>query len=403
MLSPAVPINERERLASLEEAKILNTPSEIEFDNITSLASFICKTPVSLISLVGKDKQWFKSKHGTDLCDSDREFSFCSHAILEPEELMEIKDTRLDSRFKDNPFSTSPEAPIIYYAGVPLLDHKGFALGTLCVIDHQPNQLDQEQKDALKALAKQVEVLFELREKNRYLEKIKKELNDHNTVLKEFAGLVSHDMKMPLANMIITADILKAKFADKLGNEGKKYLNNLKQAGLKLSEYISGLLMHYESDNISNLLVQEFDLHDLLEEIIDILNITDNVEINLPEENIILKSNRAALEQVFLNLLSNSLKYNDNEQIVIDFDFREEPEFYIFSIKDNGIGIPQDKQEEIFKIFTTLAVTDRKGNKGNGIGLSTVKRLITNLGGKITVRSNNGNGTLFEFSVKRNF
>ena len=116
-----------------------------------------------------------------------------------------------------------------------------------------------------------------------------------------------------------------------------------------------------------------------------------------------MKSNKDDLEQIFLNLLSNSLKYNDNEQIVIDFEFREEPEFYIFSIKDNGIGIPQDKQEEIFKIFTTLAVTDRKGNKGNGIGLSTVKRLITNLGGKITVRSNNGNGTLFEFSVKRNF
>ncbi|WP_232778344.1 GAF domain-containing sensor histidine kinase [Salegentibacter sediminis] len=403
MIKPAIPRNELERLASLEEAGIFNTPPEAEFDNITKLASFICKTPVSLISLIGEKEQYFKSRYGTEICGSDREISFCAHAILKPKQLMVINDTRLDERFKDNPFTLDENNPVHFYAGMPLVDHHGFALGTLCVIDNKPNKLDKEQKIALKALAKHVEVLFELRRKNKHLEQIKKELKEHNNALKDFAGVVSHDMKMPLANMIITADILKAKYGDQLGNEGLKYLKNLKNAGLNLSDYINSLLNHYESNDTTDFKNQKFDLHHMLEEIIDLFNITDNVDINLPNENIIIQSNRAALEQIFLNLISNSLKYNKNEKIVIDIDFRQTPNFYYFSISDNGIGIPQDKQEEIFQIFTTLAVTDRKGNKGNGIGLSTVKRLVKKLGGNIKINSEPGRGTQFSFSAKRNF
>lgn len=402
MILPAIPKNEKERLAALEEAQILYTPSEPEFDNITKLASYICQTPISLISLVGKNVQWYKSKHGSAVNETERNISFCSHTILQPDELMEITDTRLDERFKDNPFTTSIKDPVIYYAGMPLLDHNGYALGTLCVLDSKTHHLTQDQKEALKTLAKQVEVLLELRRKNKYLEQIKKDLNQHNALLKDFAGVVSHDMKMPLANMIITADILKAKYGKKLGEEGAKYLQNLKQAGLKLSEYISGLLIHYESDTISGMVKQEFDLHQMLEEIIDILNITEDVEFKFPEENNILISNRSALEQIFLNLISNSLKYNTNEKILIDIKFCEDEDFYHFSISDNGIGIPQDQKEEIFKIFTTIAPRDRKGNKGNGIGLSTVKKLITNLGGNIYFESEPGNGTTFYFSIKRN-
>ncbi|TDN85856.1 GAF sensor signal transduction histidine kinase [Salegentibacter sp. 24] len=400
MLHPAIPDNESQRLKALQDANILYSPSEEEFDNITQLASFICKTPIALISLVGEKEQWFKSKFGTKLCSSDRDLSFCSHAILEPEKLMEIEDTRLDVRFHDNPFVTAEKDPIIYYAGMPLKDHNQMVLGTLCVIDSQPNKLDVAQKKALRSLAKQVEILLELKRKNDYLENIKKELNEHNTLLKDFAGVVSHDMKMPLANMIITADILKAKFGGKLGEEGLEYLKNLKQAGLRLSGYINGILDHYESDKIAASTNEEFDVHQLLEEIIDLFNITEDCIINLPEENTIISSNRAALEQIFLNLLGNSLKYNDKPKIIIDIECSHNPDFYYFSIKDNGIGIPKEKEDDIFKIFTTVAKTDRSGNKGNGIGLSTVKRLVGNLGGNLKVDSKLGKGTCFNFSIR---
>jgi signal transduction histidine kinase len=269
------------------------------------------------------------------------------------------------------------------------------------VIDTKPNKLDQDQRKALKSLAKQVEILLELNRKNDYLENVKKELNDHNAMLKDFAGVVSHDMKMPLANMIITADILKAKFGEKLGEEGLSYLKNLKQAGLRLSGYINGILDHYESDSIAASNNEEFDVNHLLEEIIDLLNITEDCIINLPEDNIIISSNRAALEQIFLNLLGNSLKYNDKPKIVIDIEFSQTPDFYYFSVKDNGIGIPKEKENDIFKLFTVVAKSDRSGNKGNGIGLSTVKRLVSNLGGNLKMTSEVGKGTRFNFSIGR--
>lgn len=401
MLSPAIPENESQRLKALQDANILYSPSQEEFDNITQLASFICKTPVSLISLVGEHEQWFKSKYGTELCSSKRDISFCSHAILNPEDLMEVQDTRLDKRFVDNPFVLAKNEPILYYAGMPLKDFNRMPLGTLCVIDTKPNKLDENQKKALKSLAKQVEILLELKRKNDYLENVKKELNDHNAMLKNFAGVVSHDMKMPLANMIITADILKAKFGEKLGVEGLSYLKNLKQAGLRLSGYINGILDHYESDNIAASNCEEFDVHQLLEEIIDLLNITEDCIINLPENNTIISSNRAALEQIFLNLLGNSLKYNDKPKIIIDIEFSQTPDFYYFSVKDNGIGIPKEKEEDIFKLFTIVAKSDRSGNKGNGIGLSTVKRLVGNLGGNLNIESEIGKGTRFNFSIRR--
>ncbi|WP_311195962.1 HAMP domain-containing sensor histidine kinase [Antarcticibacterium sp. 1MA-6-2] len=206
---------------------------------------------------------------------------------------------------------------------------------------------------------------------------------------------------MPLANIILTADLLKAKYKTHFDEQGMEYLNYLKQSSFKLSNYVQGILEHYESDVVSDINHEEFDVHDLLEQIIDLLNINYDCEINLPEINKVLHCNRAALEQIFLNLIGNSLKYNEHEKIVITVNCEEDEKFYYFSVKDNGIGIPRDKQEEIFNLFTVVAEKDRKGNRGNGIGLSTVKKLVDSLGGEISVESKVNEGTLIRFSVKR--
>lgn len=394
------PANEKQRLLALEELQLLPVIQEENFDNITQLASFICKTPVSLITLIGKDKQWFKSKIGTDLTETDRGISHCTHAILNPEELMEIPDTREDSRFSDNPLTVA-NPPILFYAGMPLKASNGAALGTLCVLDTKPRKLQDDEKVALKALARQVENLFELRRQNLDLKNTKDELKRKNHQLKDFAGIVAHDMKMPLANIIMTSDLLRAKYNSSFDEQGVEYLNYLKQSSFKLSNYIQGILDHYESDTVSETNSEEFDVHDLLEQIIDLLNINYDCEINLPEINKVLHGNRAALEQIFLNLIGNSLKYNDQEKIVITVDCEEDESFYYFSVRDNGIGIPEDKQEEIFNLFTVVAEKDRTGNRGNGIGLSTVKKLVDSLGGKITVESKLNEGTVIRFSVRQ--
>ncbi len=401
MILPDLPDNEKTRLLTLEKLQLLDSSSEENYDNITKLASFICNTPVSLITLIGESTQWFKSKTGTDLNEAPRNQSHCAHAILNPNEIMEVQDTRKDERFFDNPYTTH-DPKILFYAGMPLKAYNGTVLGTLCVLDVKPRVLNDEQKVALQSLAKQVENLFELRRHNLQLEKATLELQARNEQLKNFAGVVSHDMKMPLANMIITTDLLKAKYSENFDEEGIQYLNYLKQSSFKLSNYITGILQHYESDNLTEHKDEEFDIHDLLEGIIDLLNINDNCVINLPEDNMILNCNRIALEQIFLNLIGNSLKYNNKEEIIIDVLCANGGKHYNFSITDNGIGIPKDKQEDIFELFTIIEEQDRSGNRGNGIGLSTVKKLVTSLGGEISVVSEVNKGTTFNFSMNSN-
>lgn len=396
MISPQIPLNEAERLKAVESYNLIDTLPERDFDNITSLIAALFEVPIALVTLLNVDRNFLKSHYGVPFNDSPRSISFCGHAILTDEDIFIVEDSRKDKRFLDNPLVKDHNA--IFYAGAPLVNAEGYKLGTLCVFDTKPRKITELQIKSMVSLARQVVNLFELRKKNKELTETKKILKDKNAELKTFAGTVSHDMKMPLANLIVTSDILKIKYGSKLDKKGLEYLNYLKSASFTLSEYITGLLAHYESDKIEGN-YESFDLHHLLEEIVDLLNINLECEINFPEKNEELYCNRTALEQVFLNLIGNSLKYNDKAEIIINIDCHKIDGLYQFTIKDNGVGIPEDKQKEIFDLFTTIGNVDRNGNKGHGIGLSTVQKLINSLGGSISVSSVEGESTTFEFSI----
>lgn len=156
---------EKKRLQDLESMQLLDTLPEKEYDDITSLAAFICNTPISLVSLVTDTRQFFKSHHGLAISETPIGQSFCAHAIKLPQKPFIVEDARKDERFKDNPLVTA-KPNIVFYAGIPLIGKEGNALGTLCVIDTKPRKLEQKQLEALKSLAHQVVQLFELR-KNR--------------------------------------------------------------------------------------------------------------------------------------------------------------------------------------------------------------------------------------------
>ncbi|MCF0054943.1 PAS domain-containing protein [Dyadobacter sp. CY356] len=159
---------ENVRINALRSYDILDTLPEQDYDDITQLAAEICQTPISLVSLVDEDRQWFKSNHGLAARETPRAYSFCAHAINNPTETFIITDSRKDMRFAHNPLVTG-DPHVIFYAGTPLVDEDGFALGSLCVIDNVPKELSESQKSALKILARQVVNLLKIRKQNKEL------------------------------------------------------------------------------------------------------------------------------------------------------------------------------------------------------------------------------------------
>lgn len=400
MKKPASSYGETEKSDILKDYMILDTEEEEEFNNITRLAAEICQAPVSLISLSDSRRQWFKSSFGLAIREIPEEHSFCSHALEHPEETLLVQDARMDKRFSDNPLVTgNPYA--IFYAGVPLVTSHGFALGTLCVVDHQPRTLTETQINSIQILAKQVVQLMELRKANLNLKKLKKNLESRNSELEQFAYVVSHDIKSPLSSIVLTGEMLRENFGDSIDEGNDQLLNVLDRASSKIKNLADGILSYYHGERALNDQAESFKLGHCIQEIVEVMRIHQQAEIHFPREEIVIHSNKTAFEQILINLLQNAIKYGDKEKTIIHVRFRDAERFYHFEVQDNGRGIAKADQQKIFELFTTLGIPDRSGALGTGIGLSTVKKLIEKLGGEIRVLSDGKTGSRFEFSLKK--
>lgn len=179
MTFDSITSKERGRLQALTDYSILDSLPEKEYDDITQIASEICQTPIALISLIDDSRQWFKSNHGLSIRETPREYAFCTHAIQNPSQVFVVPDSRQDERFAQNPLVTG-DPNVIFYAGAPLIDSKGFGLGSLCVIDNNPRELNEKQIAALQTLAKHVVNLIELRKSDRAMKALQKALENHH-------------------------------------------------------------------------------------------------------------------------------------------------------------------------------------------------------------------------------
>lgn len=400
MKTPEIPLNEELRLKALKEYSILDTLPQQEYDDITQLASQICGTSIATISLIDEKRQWFKSKVGVSVDSTPKDISFCGHAIVDPDNIFTVNDSRLDSRFYDNPLVVG-EPHVIFYTGVPLVSPEGFALGTLCVIDDKPKQLNEQQLKTLKALSNQVVSLFELRKNKMLLERLTTDLENRNSALQKFALVAAHDIKSPLNNISSLTEILLHQYSNDLDDDAQMMIRMLDTSSQTLRELVDGILEHSKSDHILTGTRTVFNLGKLVDQCIELLNSRQEYEIVKGFGDVLIAVNKVGLQQILLNLISNAIKYNDKKKIVININFSEDDENYTFQAKDNGLGIEEKNLTKIFEIFEVVNNQDRFGKKGTGIGLSTVKKLVDGLGGKMSVRSNVGEGTIFEFTIAK--
>ncbi|MCD9086345.1 diguanylate cyclase [Stenotrophomonas sp. SY1] len=185
MIKPPMPVNESERVAALQRYRILDTDREQEFDDLVTIARTLCGTRMGAVTLIDRDRQWFKALQGLEGVQTPRDEAFCAHTILKPKELTVVEDARHDPRFSGNP-SVLGDPHIRFYAGAPLLSSDGHALGSLCVFDSTPRVLDDLRAEALRALSRQVGKLLEMRVLRREIDHHQSEHDWYEARLAEY-------------------------------------------------------------------------------------------------------------------------------------------------------------------------------------------------------------------------
>jgi signal transduction histidine kinase len=230
-MKASLPDNEIDRLTALYGLNVLDSPPEADFDDIVALAAKVCAVPMSLVSLIDADRQWFKARIGTDLTETSRDMSFCTHAIL-GRDLLVVPDAKEDARFRDNP-AVEVSGGIRFYAGAPLITTEGYALGTLCVFDAVPRRLEVEQLQALRALARQVTSQLEMRRYAVALANTTARLQELERHKDDLADLVGGELRPTLR--------LMSTYLEGLGRTGYHDAETAELVGRATAAHVRGL------------------------------------------------------------------------------------------------------------------------------------------------------------------
>lgn len=252
--------------------------------------------------------------------------------------------------------------------------------------------IEDKQNDELTTLSQSLNVM------SLRLDKSFKDLEKKNAELDQFAYVVSHDLKAPLRGMYNILEWIKEDLPNELSKEMNQYMEKLRGRITRLEGLVNGLLDYAKIGRVAGK-INLVDVHALVNDICEILvpaNFTVNIAANLPT----IKTDKLKLEQVFNNLISNAVKYNNKPDGKIDIECEEQLNFYKFVIRDNGVGISKIYFDKIFVLFQTLR--EKNEVESTGIGLAIVKKIVEEEKGKIQVESELGKGSTFSFTWPKN-
>jgi signal transduction histidine kinase len=380
-----LPPNEAERLQALRSYGILDTAVEAAFDDITRIASYVCQTPISLISLVDADRQWFKSELGLGVRETAREQSICAHALLE-HSFLEVPDTWADPRFDRNPLVTG-RPHLRFYAGALLRTPDGLPLGTVCVLDDKPRRLSPEQRDMLAALARQVMSQMEFRRALLLSDRLQRNIS-------RLMAVAGHDLKQPLQVMVLAIDRTRNKLTEQ---KDRDRLALAVDAGMRLGEELDRLA---ETSVLQTGLgapqLKSFAVAELFESIVHNWRLHAEAKglrlVVLPTRARIV-SDPSMMRAIIGNLVGNAIKYTERGRVLVGC--RKRGNSLSIEILDSGSGIPATQLGAIFDAFHQI----NPASEGLGLGLSIVRRTAEALGHEIALKSDLARGSHFTVLV----
>lgn len=415
-----IPENELQRLHAVHAYDILDTLPEIEFDTLTRIAMHAINTPAAVIGLMDADRLWFKSQIGLGVPQLDRKIAFCAYAIMQPDELLVVEDLQQDSRLRDNPLVT--QAPYLrFYAGAPLINRHGYALGTIAVVDTKPRKLSETQVNLLKDLSALVITALENRtiasqlalansqldeERARLADRVIErtaQLEKASRAKSEFLAGMNHELRTPLNAILGFGQLLE--IDTNVSTEQRESVSHILAAGHQLLELINDLLDFSQIDigklrfnikslsiaNIAASCVAQVELAVAKEKKIVIENTLTDAALRVLGDNL-------RVRQALINLLTNAVKYNrDNGRVTLSSRIGQAGRLQI-EVRDTGIGIAGHR---LPLLFTPFERVDQKHGaiSGLGIGLHITKQLVEGMGGTVGAASELGKGSTFWFEL----
>jgi len=329
-----------------------------------------------------EDTEYTISSYGVELHSLPRKESICNHIIANPVPLV-VEDISQDERFT-NKSSFINNNGLKFFAGYPLVNTEGYAIGAICVYDSDPKKMTSDQLTALETIANQILLLFNSHKHISELEQKQDTLQQNIDNLEEYTGFISNDLRSPFRNIELISEILYDKHISDLPQDSLDHLKDIITETKESREFIVDLLEYSKSISAFN---QEFELvsmDELIHKLVAKMKIPEKFTVEIEGEMPEFYFPRMALNHLFSNLIENATKYNDAEDPIIRITYMESYGHHIFKVYDNGPGINPKIKPIINKLFEGGLDSNSNFIKSIGLGLAIVNKLAHLMGGGIT-------------------